>query len=280
MSSDYGDDDEDFLLNLDDEDLRLLAEVEEKVDVSQVNSVVSNVRPPATVPSARGANPPPLKRAKVGERAPIQDAHMSDDDTPDILVNADGTYSLDSPDLSLVSLHAPSLVLSSSSKHLPQPVQQRSVMPTAGPSRAAPAHNGGTFATRPLRRQDSNNSILGFDTPPSTQGARPLVRAASLSQAISRGLSKNGAPSTQYPTRTDHEVAARPHDATGLQKEIEALRAQLAQVRQLSLCCGLGARQFVLGRPHRNEKSCVFRSRKTKRIVLQRPVKQKTYGVQ
>ncbi|KAG8747157.1 hypothetical protein FRC10_002206 [Ceratobasidium sp. 414] len=225
MSSDYGDDDEDFLLNLDDDDLRILEEVEEKcgVQVSQMNSV-AHYGTTTTIMSTRGANPPPPKRAKVGGRTPVQDAQMSDDDAPDILVNADGTYSLDSPEPSLVSIRAHSLAFSGSSKYLvPEPTQQRPVPPTHGPAR-----NGGASAARSLQRHNSSNSIHDLDTPPSTQGARPLVRAGSLSQAISRGLAKNGAPPTQYPLRTGNDVIARPRDEH-LQRELDALRAQLAQ---------------------------------------------------
>ncbi|KAG9073408.1 hypothetical protein FS749_015263 [Ceratobasidium sp. UAMH 11750] len=148
---------------------------------------------------------------------------MSDDDTPDILVNADGTYSLDSP-ASLVSVRGHSLVFSGSSKHfVPEPTQQRLVVPTHGSIR-----NGKAPTARPLQRHDSSNSIHGLDTPPSTQGARPLVRAGSLSRAITRGLARNGAPPTQYPIRTENDVTVRPSDER-LQKEIDALRAQLAQ---------------------------------------------------
>ncbi|KAG9125474.1 hypothetical protein FRC07_007469 [Ceratobasidium sp. 392] len=70
-------------------------------------------------------------------------------------------------------------------------------------------------------------SLHGLDTPPSTQGGRPL-RAGSLSQAISRDLARNNAPPTQNPTRIENGGAARPPDAQ-IQKEIDALRAQLAQ---------------------------------------------------
>ncbi|KAG8704698.1 hypothetical protein FRC09_003373 [Ceratobasidium sp. 395] len=225
MSSDYGDDDEDFLLNLGDDDLRMLEEVEEKcgVELSQVNSVV-NHRTNVAATSTRGINPPPPKRAKVGAQVPAQDVHGSDDDTPDILVNADGTYSLDSPEPSLVSIRGHSLAFSGSSKsRAPEPAQQRSVSSTHAPMR-----NGGTFSARPLQRHDSSNSLHGLDTPPSTQGARPLVRAGSLSQAISRGLAKNGALLSQNSVRIEKDTVARPHDAH-LQKELDDMRAQLMQ---------------------------------------------------
>ncbi|QRW08371.1 hypothetical protein RhiLY_07370 [Ceratobasidium sp. AG-Ba] len=228
MSSDYGDEDEDFLLNLGDDDLRMLEEVEEKcgVQVSNTNSVVSHAPAPGPGPSTRGINPPPPKRAKVTGLAPIQDA-LSDDDNPDILVNPDGTYSLDSPEASLVSIRPGSLAFSGSSKHLaPEPAQQHSASPVSVSTR-----NGTTFAARPLQRHDSSTSMQGIDTPPSTQGtqaARPLVRAASLSQAISRGLARSNAPPTQQPIRVESYVSTRAADGN-LQKEIEALRAQLAQ---------------------------------------------------
>ncbi|KAG9099393.1 hypothetical protein FRC06_005314 [Ceratobasidium sp. 370] len=55
-----------------------------------------------------------------------------------------------------------------------------------------------------------------------------LHKGRVLSFAISRGLAKNGAPPTQYPIQTQNDVTVRPGDEH-LQKDIDALRAQLAQ---------------------------------------------------
>ncbi|KAG8767843.1 hypothetical protein FRC12_006001 [Ceratobasidium sp. 428] len=275
MSSDYGDDDEDFLLNLGDDDLRMLEEVEEKcgVELSQVNSVV-NHRTNVAATSTRGINPPPPKRAKVGAQVPAQDVHGSDDDTPDILVNADGTYSLDSPEPSLVSIRGHSLAFSGSSKsRAPEPAQQRSVSSTH-----APVRNGGTFAARPLQRHDSSNSLHGLDTPPSTQGARPLVRAGSLSQAISRGLAKNGALLSQNSARIEKDTVARPHGAH-LQKELDDMRAQLMQVTQfIRICYYLS--KATRNRPSQNAKGCVLLLKRARRIVLPRLARQRIFAAQ
>lgn len=229
MSSDY-DDDEDLLLNLDDEDLRKLSEVEDKCGIvlSQGRLQVTTAGS-ASTSFKRGENPPPLKRAKVAEPALAPIAQLSDDDTPDIFVNADGTYALDSPGPSVISL-APSFARSNASKHLaPEPAPHRSVSPVAGPSRTS-NHNGGYSAARPLQRHNSNASIQGLDTPPSTQGPRPLIRVGSLSQAISRGLSRSGFPSTQQQSQSNIDVGLRDQDASRLRNEVETLRAQLAQV--------------------------------------------------
>ncbi|CAE6430270.1 unnamed protein product [Rhizoctonia solani] len=103
MSSDYDYDDDDLLL--DDDALRKLSEVEDKCGVAPPKTGASNATSLSTV-SKRGENPPPPKRTKVTQPVP---ATQSDDDTPDIFVNADGTYALDSPGPSVLSL-APSFI--------------------------------------------------------------------------------------------------------------------------------------------------------------------------
>ncbi|KAJ1304477.1 hypothetical protein OPQ81_005623 [Rhizoctonia solani] len=205
MSSDYDYDDEDFLLDAD--DFRKLSEVEDKCGVAAPTAQVTSAAPVSGV-SKRGVNPPPQKRAKVAQPPPES---QSDDDTPDIFVNADGTYALDSPGPSVVSL-APSFV---------QP---------AAPSRSS-NQNGGAPAAHPLRRYDSSNSIKVIEVPPATQGLRPLIRAGSLSQAISRGLARNGISLTQQQSQSQIQVDSG-FDAPGaknMQTEVAALRAQLAK---------------------------------------------------
>lgn len=231
MSSDY-DDDEDFFLKLDDEDLRKLSEVEDKCEVvvSHPKTTVPDVLPSMPPNSTRGGNPPPFKRTKVVQRTLSQSTSMTDDDTPDIFVNADGTYGLDTAVPSTTFRHGPVPVPPSVTKqHTPEPGSQRSASYGAGSSIVS-IQNGSTFAARPLQRQDSRNSMQILDTPPSTQGLRPLIRAGSLSQAISRGLSKNGSASSQQPPRMAPEASTRPNGNTNAQKELEALRAQLNQV--------------------------------------------------
>ncbi|CAE6415411.1 unnamed protein product [Rhizoctonia solani] len=224
MSSDYDYDDEDLLLN--DDDIRKLSEVEDKCGVVAPITGLPNAISSSTVPK-RGENPPPQKRAKVAQPAP---ASQSDDDTPDIFVNADGTYALDSPGPSVLSL-APSFILPNTSRRVvSESVPPRSISPPAAPSRPSNQGGGEQLAARPLRRHDSSASIQVIEIP-ATQGLRPLIRAGSLSQAISRGLARNGVPLTQQQSQSQMQIDNGFHDpdAKRLQTEVEALRAQLAK---------------------------------------------------
>ncbi|CAE6358230.1 unnamed protein product [Rhizoctonia solani] len=225
MSSDYDYDDDDFLLN--DDDIRKLSEVEDKCGVAAPTTDIPNALPASTVPK-RGENPPPQKRAKVIQPAP---ASESDDDTPDIFVNADGTYALDSPGPSVLSL-APSFVQPSTARRvMSESVPPHSASPPVAPSRI-PNQGGREHAARPLRRHDSGASIQVIEAPPlATQSLRPLIRVGSLSQAISRGLARNGIPLTQQPSQSQLQMGNGIHDpdAKRLQTEVEALRAQLAK---------------------------------------------------
>ncbi|KEP55433.1 hypothetical protein V565_005140 [Rhizoctonia solani 123E] len=206
MSSDYDYDDEDLLLN--DDDIRKLSEVEDKCGVVAPITGLPNAVSSSTIPK-RGENPPPQKRAKVVQPVP---ASQSDDDTPDIFVNADGTYAFDSPGPSVLSL-APSFI-----------------HPTAH-SRPSNHSGGEQFAARPLRRHDSSASIQVIEIPPATQGLRPLIRAGSLSQAISRGLVRNGVPLTQQQSQSQMQIdnGLRDPGAKRLQTEVQVLRDQLAK---------------------------------------------------
>ncbi|CUA66918.1 hypothetical protein RSOLAG22IIIB_00368 [Rhizoctonia solani] len=225
MSSDYDYDDDDFLLN--DDDIRKLSEVEDKCGIAAPTTDIPNALPASTVPK-RGENPPPQKRAKVIQPAP---ASESDDDTPDIFVNADGTYALDSPGPSVLSL-APSFIQPSTARRVvSESVPPHSASPPVAPSRI-PNQGGREHAARPLRRHDSGASIQVIEAPPlATQSLRPLIRAGSLSQAISRGLARNGIPLTQQPSQSQLQMGngLRDPDAKRLQTEVEALRAQLAK---------------------------------------------------
>lgn len=274
MSSDY-DDDDDFLLNLGDEDIRKLSEVEDKCGIvfSQSKAQAANASS-VTISLNRGENPPPSKRPKVAQFAPA--TQLSDDDTPDILVNADGSYALDSPGPSVVSL-APSFNRSSGAKHrVPEPAP-RSISPAAGPSRA-PSHNGGYPTGRPLQHYNSNNLIQIVDTPPVTQGLRPLIRAGSLSQAISRGLSKNGIPANQHQSQLNIDASQRGQDPTQLLNEVAALRKQLAQVSLDLFNHPVPIfTVFAMYRHNLNERSCVFRWNKIRKQALRKLVKQKTF---
>ncbi|CAE6448896.1 unnamed protein product [Rhizoctonia solani] len=223
MSSDYDYDDDDLLL--DDDALRKLSEVEDKCGVAPPKTGASNDTSLSTV-SKRGENPPPPKRTKVTQPVP---ATQSDDDTPDIFVNADGTYALDSPGPSVLSL-APSFIQPSTVRRVvSESVPPHSASPVAAPGRSS--NTGEPLAARPLRRNDSNASIQVFETPLATQGLRPIIRAGSLSQAISRGLSRNGISFTQQPSQSQMQVDNSSHDpdAKRLQSEVEVLRAQLAK---------------------------------------------------
>ncbi|KAF8678429.1 hypothetical protein RHS04_05493 [Rhizoctonia solani] len=226
MSSDYDDDD----LLLDDDALRKLSEVEDKCGVAapQGASHVSNAAPVLNLPK-RGENPPPQKRAKV---APPVLASLSDeDDTPDIFVNADGTYALDSPGPSVVSL-APSFIHPGTARRVAsESVPHHSVSPAIAPARPSNQNGGQPAPARSLRRNDSSASIQVIEAPPTTQGIRPLIRAGSLSQAISRGLARNGTPLTQQQSQSQMQVDSGLHDpdANFLQNEVKALRAQLAR---------------------------------------------------
>ncbi|KAG8762578.1 hypothetical protein FRC11_008700, partial [Ceratobasidium sp. 423] len=223
MSSDY--DDEDFLL--DDDDFRKLSEVEDKCGVAAPIAQVANIAPVSAV-SKRGENPPPQKRTRVARPPP---ASPSDDDTPDIFVNADGTYALDSPGPSVLSL-APSFIRPSTTRRVvSESVPPRPISPAAAPSRSSNQSGGELLAARPLRRHDSNTSIQVFEAPPATQGLRPLIRAGSLSQAISRGLARNGIPLTQQQSLSQMQINSdlRGPDGERLQTEVEALRAQLTK---------------------------------------------------
>ncbi|KAH7339521.1 hypothetical protein B0J17DRAFT_655508 [Rhizoctonia solani] len=223
MSSDYDYDDDDLLL--DDDALRKLSEVEDKCGVASPTTGVSHAAPISTV-SKRGENPPPSKRTKVVQPVP---ATQSDDDTPDIFVNADGTYALDSPGPSVLSL-APSFIHPSTARRVvSESVPHRSTSSAAAPSRSS--NTGEPLAARPLRRNDSNASIQVFEAPLSTQGFRPLIRAGSLSQAISRGLSRNGISFTQQSSQSQMQIdnGSRDLDAKRLESEVEALRAQLTK---------------------------------------------------
>lgn len=266
MSSDY-DDDEDFLLNLDDEDFRKLSEVEDKcgIVVSQSKTAASNVLPSIPETSSRGGNPPPFKRT----RTLSQSTSMTDDDTPDIFVNADGTYGLDSAGPSTTSRPPPVSVPPAAAKQrAPEPVSLRSVSHGASSSRMS-VQNGNTFAARPLQRQDSRSSTQGLDTPMSTQGSRPLIRAGSLSQAISRGLSKNGMPASQQPPRVAPEPSTQYYGNPDLQKELEALRAQLAQVSRYDISsCYRPSPHVISNRPNLKEKVYGPLSRKIEKLAL------------
>ncbi|CAE6517919.1 unnamed protein product [Rhizoctonia solani] len=223
MSSDY--DDEDFLL--DDEDFRKLSEVEDKCGVAAPKAQVANIAPVSAI-SKRGENPPPQKRTKVAQPPP---ASPSDDDTPDIFVNADGTYALDSPGPSVLSL-APSFIRPSTTRRVvSESVPPLAVSPAVAPSRSSNQSGGEPPAARPLRRHDSNVSIQVFEAPPATQGPRSLIRAGSLSQAISRGLARNGIPLTQQQSQSQMQADSgfRGPGGERLQTDVEALRAQLAK---------------------------------------------------
>ncbi|CCO27042.1 hypothetical protein BN14_01075 [Rhizoctonia solani AG-1 IB] len=224
MSSDY--DDDDFLL--DDDDLRKLTEVEDKCGVAAPKggaqaptvALVSNI-------SRRGENPPPQKRTKVTQPAPIL---LSDDDTPDIFVNADGTYGLDSPGPSVISL-APSFIHSSVAKRTASESVLPPSVPPTGPSRSSNQNGDPPAPSRSLRRHDSSASIQVIEAPPNTQGTRPLIRAGSLSQAISRGLTRNGFTLTQQQSQSQMQLdgGMNDPDAKHLQNEVKALRAQLVK---------------------------------------------------
>ncbi|CAE6431250.1 unnamed protein product [Rhizoctonia solani] len=222
MSSDY--DDDDFLL--DDDDFRKLSEVEDKCGVAapQRGAQISNTTIVSNV-SKRGENPPPQKRTKVAQPAP---AALSDDDTPDILVNADGTYALDSPGPSVISL-APSFIHSSTAKRVVSESAPPPISPATGPSRSS--NQNGEPPPRSLRRNDSSASIQVIEAPLGTQGTRPLIRAGSLSQAISRGFARNGFPLTQQQSQSQMQLDKGFHesDAKHLQNEVKALQAQLAR---------------------------------------------------
>ncbi|CAE7225734.1 unnamed protein product [Rhizoctonia solani] len=220
MSSDY-DYDDDFLL--DDDDFRKLSEVEDKCGVAAPTAAIPNAAPVLTVPK-RGENPPPQKRAKVVQPPP---ASQSDDDTPDIFVNADGTYALDSPGPSVLS-PAPSFIRPSTTRRVISESIPPHPPPAVAPSRSSNQSGG---AARPLRRHDSSASIQVIEAPPGTQGLRPLIRAGSLSQAISRGLARNGIPLSQQQSQSQMQVdnGFRDPDAKRLHTEVEALRAQLTK---------------------------------------------------
>ncbi|EUC64328.1 hypothetical protein RSOL_439180 [Rhizoctonia solani AG-3 Rhs1AP] len=225
MSSDYDYDDEDLLLN--DDDIRKLSEVEDKCGVVAPITGLPNAVSSSTIPK-RGENPPPQKRAKVVQPVP---ASQSDDDTPDIFVNADGTYAFDSPGPSVLSL-APSFIHPSTSRRVvSESVPPRSVSPPAAHSRPSNHSGGEQFAARPLRRHDSSASIQVIEIPPATQGLRPLIRAGSLSQAISRGLVRNGVPLTQQQSQSQMQIdnGLRDPGAKRLQTEVQVLRDQLAK---------------------------------------------------
>ncbi|QRW21414.1 hypothetical protein RhiXN_06403 [Rhizoctonia solani] len=226
MSSDYDDDD----LLLDDDALRKLSEVEDKCGVAapQGASHVSNAAPVLNLPK-RGENPPPQKRAKVAP--PVLVSLSDEDDTPDIFVNADGTYALDSPGPSVVSL-APSFIHPGTARRVAsESVPHHSVSPAIAPARPSNQNGGQPAPARSLRRNDSSASIQVIEAPPTTQGIRPLIRAGSLSQAISRGLARNDTPLTQQQSQSQMQVDSGLHDpdANFLQNEVKALRAQLAR---------------------------------------------------
>jgi hypothetical protein len=271
MSSDY--DDDDFLL--DDDDLRKLTEVEDKCGVAAPKggaqaptvALVSNI-------SRRGENPPPQKRTKVTQPAPIL---LSDDDTPDIFVNADGTYALDSPGPSVISL-APSFIHSSVAKRTASESVLPPSVPPTGPSRSLNQNGEPPAPSRSLRRHDSSASIQVIEAPPNTQGTRPLIRAGSLSQAISRGLTRNGIPLTQQQSQSQMQLdgGMNDPDAKYLQNEVKALRAQLVKVCRI----GYTPMSFCtkhLCRPSLSEKTCALRSSKIKKRLLRKQARLKTY---
>ncbi|KAF8757079.1 hypothetical protein RHS01_03940 [Rhizoctonia solani] len=110
-------------------------------------------------------------------------------------------------------------------------VPHHSVSPAIAPARPSNQNGGQPAPARSLRRNDSSASIQVIEAPPTTQGIRPLIRAGSLSQAISRGLARNGTPLTQQQSQSQMQVDSGLHDpdANFLQNEVKALRAQLAR---------------------------------------------------